>query len=298
VKFREAYRSWADQHLDEARWVAWLWIPAALVMGLGVWTWLEDRGASPGLATAPVAVPAAGDRATAALRTENEYPANPAVWAAAAARLDPARPEAAALLRDAGLSGGPTSAVAAAASPLAPAIARLWNGGIPAALAWLEPKPLATADPALRAFRADLLARRRLMPELRAALEAGAWGPADADTLDLAFAAADARDRQHPELERDLWDAALELCSSDPAKFRLLERLSLGLGLDAEILKTFQTETRSPAAELATVRRQAVWAARQGSLAWAVALDRWKEAAPAEAAAYAASLQKRKGRAP
>lgn len=291
MNLRKAYRNWAEQYPGESRWIFGVWAAAAAALTFGIWAWIGERKADQTrvFPPAPAAIAAApsGSFAAAARRTESDFPADPAVWDAAAAQLSsPDAAEAGLLRRDAELFSDLPLGRLDDAARLAPAISLLTTGGIQAALQWLDQQPSgAAAD--LRAFRADLLARRRLLPELKAAVGGGAWGPADPDTLDLAFAASAARDRQHSPLERDLWAFALQLCGSDRSRLRVLERLSLGLGLDPETAATYEAEIDLPSADLAVLRRYAVWAARRGGSAYSAALSRWKAAAPAEAAAYA-----------
>lgn len=89
----------------------------------------------------------------------------------------------------------------------------------------------ATAEAAAAAPAPSAAAAR---DQLRAKLTAGEWGPADPDTLDLAFAAAAAGERRNPNLERGLWDLALANCGRDPARIAVLRRLGRELNLKPE----------------------------------------------------------------
>jgi hypothetical protein len=72
------------------------------------------------------------------------------------------------------------------------------------------------------------------LDQLKARLAAGDWGPADADTLELAFAAVLAGERRNSELEHGLWGLALSGCGHDAARIAVLRRLGRELNLKPE----------------------------------------------------------------
>lgn len=95
------------------------------------------------------------------------------------------------------------------------------------ALQWIDglSGPM-SADPKLVACRADALAALQQWDPLERMLNAGAWGTINRDTVQLAFAARVAHERQNEGLVHQLWDEALSAAGHSQADMNLLYRLA------------------------------------------------------------------------
>jgi hypothetical protein len=298
VNLRAAYRRWAEQNPDEARWFPWIWTGAALIACAVAWSlfaqWRAGHFTHPVATLPPPPPPPALAPGEFARHIEQQYPNSPDVWATAAQQPGLSGADLRALQLAAKLRPSPAGSGAADADALRQTAGLMAAGEPQNAAAWLDQQPAALrAHLPLQARRADLFAAQHQLPQLKAALETGAWGAQNADALDLAFASAAAFDQRVPELAADLWRAALDQTNREPAPLAALERLATGLGMVAEAELTFTTERSLWPQDAELLHRLVVWASVSPSAQWSQALRVWSDAAPEEARADARLLRPR-----
>lgn len=325
MKVLRSFRQWADQWQEESRWIIWVWgicIVALVVIGWGVFRrWRVDGTTKP--VTAPVVATPVGPPAAAparkaeawemnARRADLNFPADPALWLVAARLLESSdTANARRLLRDAAAVGasdppipGMLLAAGRPAGPDETEFARSCSATIDGALlysgwlmvqgrlrdagVWLDALPQTVAlQAAVHDRQATILGAQQRFDVLKIKLAAGAWGPINHASLDLAFAAQRAAQKDLPSLQKDLWKVALDAGGPSASSQAVLLRLALQLGDRARSAESFARLLTVAPGDLRVIRRYAVWAHQQNNPGqWAQAFQFWQEFSPAEASAY------------
>lgn len=327
MKVRRNFRQWADQWPDESRWIIWVWgicLVALVVIGWGGYRrWRGEQTTKP--VTAPVVATPVGPPAAApakkaeawevnARRADLDFPADPALWVVAARLLESSDTASARrLLRDAAAVGtsdppipGMLLAAGRPAGPDETEFARSCSATVDDALlysgwlmvqgrlrdasVWLDALPQTVArQPVVRARQATILGAQQRFDVLKTKLVAGAWGPINPASLDLAFAAQRAAQKDLSSLQKDLWKVALDAGGTSAASQAVLLRLALQLGERERSAGSFARLLTASPGDLRVIRQYAVWAHQQNNPGqWARAFELWQEFSPAEASAYLA----------
>jgi hypothetical protein len=144
------------------------------------------------------------------------------------------------------------------------------------------------AAPSVQERRAALLAAGGQWSALHAALNAGAWGAADAGALRLAFAARSASEIGHSDLAADLWEEALREGLRQPSTAEVLLRLALDWKNTPAAAATFDALLQTGGARPWVLEQFRDWARQQGDDAsWTRFAAAWHRAEPANAQAAA-----------
>lgn len=328
MKARKSFRQWGEQWPQESRWILWIWsvfLLAILVGGVtALRNWNRDRNRDRLVAVSasvrarpPLVAVERPAWVAQAQRAEKEFPADPELWVIAARLLRPLDAKTAAqLLLDAEVLRPGAADVTVKFMPPPPlpgsreetAFARSSADSVQGALdysgwlmvqgrwhdaqSWLAALPAGMiAHPELVSRQATLLGALRQFDELKQALVAGAWGKIDTDTVELAFAARQAAQREQPALARDLWRVALVSAGDRREGQCALLRFAVSLGLREQARLSFERLLTFTRNDRLTAAQFAVWAHQQeNAILWMHALQAWQEIAPTAAAAYLAAI--------